>query len=159
MKSTFSPLLLSSCLSLIIPHISASGTVQLDLTRKRGDVVDANGIRRREVEAVDAPLTEPQNFIGYAANITIGTPPQDFEIHLDTGSGDLWVVAKDAVLVNVASADTSGFPATYCKAPLPSFFFFIILILYCMNFMSFSKSVLIFDFFANSRLSGVLDFQ
>jgi hypothetical protein len=61
-----------------------------------------------------APLGEPQDASGYTANITIGTPPQEFQIQIDTGSGDLWVVANDAQLDLSEANDSSGLPPTIC---------------------------------------------
>ena len=43
----------------------------------------------------------------YYANVSLGTPAQDFRLHLDTGSSDLWV--------NVASSDICTYQNSPCS--------------------------------------------
>lgn len=94
-----------------IPLIAATGTIHMGITGKRNP--EGRPLRRRD-NTVLAPLGEPQDDTGYTANITIGTPPQAFQIQIDTGSGDLWVVANDAQLDLSQPNDSSGLPSTIC---------------------------------------------
>lgn len=99
-----------------IPLIAATGTIHMGITVKRNP--EGRPLRRRD-NTVLAPLGEPQDASGYTANITIGTPPQAFQIQIDTGSGDLWVVANDAQLDLSQPNDSSGLPSTICMTNAP----------------------------------------
>ncbi|RXG46419.1 hypothetical protein VDGE_05848 [Verticillium dahliae] len=55
---------------------------------------DKNGMRRRNT--VTASLDNLQTL--YFVNATLGNPPQQFRLHLDTGSSDLWVNTANSQL-------------------------------------------------------------
>ena len=48
----------------------------------------------------------------YFANLSIGTPPQPFRLHIDTGSSDMWMNAKSSDLCQSRS-DPCGISRTY----------------------------------------------
>ncbi|KAL8866944.1 MAG: hypothetical protein Q9174_005981 [Haloplaca sp. 1 TL-2023] len=66
--------------------------LQVEVGPKRGK---ASPIHRSRT-----PLQGPLDDIvtGFWANITLGTPPQQARVHLDTGSSDLWVPTVDSTL-------------------------------------------------------------
>ena len=54
--------------------------------------IKRDGIRRRQTvtESLDNEATL------YFANVSLGTPAQDLRLHIDTGSSDLWAIAKSS---------------------------------------------------------------
>lgn len=57
------------------------------------------------------------NFTGqsYMATVTVGTPPQDISLAIDTGSSDTWVLDSEALLCT--DADTQAEEGTGCQTP------------------------------------------
>ena len=68
---------------------------------------DAPRLARRQ-KNVQVDVANGQ--ILYLINVTIGTPPQQFSLQLDTGSSDIWVPATDADIC-VQTPDACGFGA------------------------------------------------
>lgn len=64
--------------------------VGLDLARRHvPDPVKRDALRRRQSQTVTETLDNYGTL--YFANVSIGTPAQNFALHIDTGSSDLWV--------------------------------------------------------------------
>jgi len=66
--------------------------VSFDLQKRE---LSANGVTenrlRRRAKSVGAVLYNAQSNLLYLVNATVGTPPQQFSLQLDTGSSDIWV--------------------------------------------------------------------
>ena len=64
--------------------------VGLDITKRHiPDPAKRGALRRRQSHTVAETLDNYETL--YLANVSIGTPPQNFSLHIDTGSSDLWV--------------------------------------------------------------------
>lgn len=81
-----------SCVALLASTALASPSpVKLDFTRERR----ATPLSRRANGDLNLALVENAQQNSYIIKLSVGTPPQPFELVLDTGSSDLWVPSVD----------------------------------------------------------------
>lgn len=97
--------------SALFSGVAARGTVQLSVEREIHPVT--RNVRRGlgGSTTAEASIANNEFFIGYYVNVSIGTPPQYFNMHVDTGSSDVWAVAKDAD-TSLAAGGVDDFPGT-----------------------------------------------
>jgi hypothetical protein len=114
MKSSIaSGLLVASSLVSLTSAQDAPGTFSLKIVKNR-HIERAQLAKRGTVQTTLANYEQ----VGlYAANATVGTPPQSFTLQVDTGSSDVWVPSSGASICT-DTAD-GGCPFGSCK-PHPS---------------------------------------
>ncbi|CAO1598917.1 hypothetical protein XANCAGTX0491_002669 [Xanthoria calcicola] len=79
--------------------VSALKAVSLDFHVRRIEPLSSS-MGKRDTTAAD--LTRRQ--LGYYASLAVGTPPQNFVVHLDTGSSDTWIPSVDSSLCQSSPA-------------------------------------------------------
>ena len=88
-------LLASGSAALNLIERDTPNVVGLDIARRHvPDSVKRDALRRRQSQTVTETLANYGTL--YFANVSIGTPAQNFALHIDTGSSDLWVNVPDS---------------------------------------------------------------
>lgn len=94
--------------SITLLALTSANTVQWDIVRNRNveiaqlhrrQLINKRGLSAR-AGTVTASLDNAEQQGLYAANISIGTPSQNFGVQIDTGSSDVWVPASSACVVS-----------------------------------------------------------
>lgn len=100
----------SAALNLI--ERDTPNVVGLDIARRYiSDPAKRDTLRRRQSQTVTETLDNYETL--YIANISIGTPPQDFSLHIDTGSSDLWVNAPNSEICTEQGGDICSLGGSY----------------------------------------------
>jgi hypothetical protein len=88
--------------------LASPGYLKLDVVRR--SPYPSPLIRRDSPDdTVDALLTQNTNKLEYLINITVGTPPQNLAVTLDTGSSDLWIPAASSAMCKKGKCDDGTF--------------------------------------------------
>jgi Eukaryotic aspartyl protease len=74
--------------------VGAANVVSMEITRR--DDVDIVHSRYERMKRATILETLDNEILLYAANISVGTPPQSFTVQIDTGSSDTYIMASTA---------------------------------------------------------------
>ena len=97
-------LLASESAALNLVERDTPDVVGLDIARRHiPNPAKRDALRRRQSQTVTETLDNYETL--YIANVSIGTPAQDFSLHIDTGSSDLWVNAPNSEICTERGGD------------------------------------------------------
>lgn len=88
--------------SSLLSAVSASLLIPIVKNRE----VEAQQLRRRST--VTEQLGNAQSLGLYYANVSVGTPPQQLAIQIDTGSSDVWFASSKASLCRIQRGCDGG---------------------------------------------------
>lgn len=94
------------------------GVLLLQFEEKRNP--EAPVLRRRQDQTVEEVITNEKQRGGYFSTCTIGTPPQEVVLLLDSGSSDTWIPARNAPICS-SSFSLDPCPLGSCKFSVSSF--------------------------------------
>lgn len=94
---------------------SIPGVLQLDIHERRSV---APALARRSEQTVEEVITNEKQRGGYFSTCTVGTPPQDVILLLDTGSSDTWIPASSAAICSKEHSDDPC-PLGSCESAIP----------------------------------------
>jgi len=107
-------LLLSSSLLSVVA--ATDGTLLWNIHKNAANEaaqLKGRGLRRRSGGTIQADLGNAESQGLYYANVSVGTPPQQVSVQIDTGSSDVWVPSTQAALCHDASE--GGCPGGSCE--------------------------------------------
>jgi hypothetical protein len=105
--STFAALILSLYTN---SAVSEPGVLGLKFTKR--EITDPAAVPtyrlRRRQGTPEATIYNAQGNLLYLVNTTVGTPPQEISLQLDTGSSDIWIPTSSSSICAVDDRCTSG---------------------------------------------------
>lgn len=98
--------LVGFCAPAIVTASSTPGVVHMGITRTN-KAVPPSSLRKR-ADTYTETISNNITYGGYFATVSVGTPAQDQEVILDTGSSDTWFLNSDASVCATSSSSSSG---------------------------------------------------
>lgn len=90
--------------ALLASQASAQ-VVQWDIAK---DTRPASRLQKRQGKTFGQTISNDRMRGGYFASVSMGSPPQDLTLQLDTGSSDIWVPASNAQVCTASSSSTGS---------------------------------------------------